>query len=190
MGRSRAVGTGRAGARGWGLLAAYAALLYAAIPFTSSTALRFVATPVGRWLFGRGLVLALLVGTGLVLGWLRQVQAPRRSYVALGVAAMAGLVAFHSLAVRPLERVHLPEYGLAAWLAWRAVRPTLGTGAVAYAVAFIVAAAIGLGEEAIQSVTPGRYFAWHDVGVNALGGALGLLVLDAVRAAERGRSPM
>lgn len=168
--------------RDWGALAAYTALVYAAIPFTSSAGLAFVATPLGGWLFGRGLLTAALVGSGLALGWLRQVQAPARAYAALAVAAALGLGAFGWLAVRPLERAHLPEYGLMAYLAWRAVRPAVAGAGAAYAAAFAVTAAIGFGEEAIQSVTPGRYFAWHDVGVNALGAAIGLLVLEAVSA--------
>lgn len=164
--------------RGWGTLAGYGALVYAAIPFTSRVGLNFVATPIGGWLFGRGLALAALVGTGLALGRLRRLRAPMASYVSLGVAAVVTLWALRSLAVRPLERVHLPEYGVAAWLAWRAVRPRVGTDLVGYAAAFAIAAALGWGEEILQSVTPGRYFAWHDVGVNALGAALGLLVVS------------
>jgi hypothetical protein len=157
----------------------YTALVYAAIPFLSRPGLTFVATPIGGWILGRGLVLAVLVGAGLALGWLRRVRAPGRSYVALGLVAATALVTFRSLAAHPLERAHLPEYGIAAWLAWRAARPAVATNGAAYAIAFVVAAAIGLGEELLQSVTPGRYFAWHDVGVNALGAALGLVVLSA-----------
>jgi hypothetical protein len=169
-------------------VAAYTALLYAAVPFTAGAGLRFVATPAGSWIFGRGLALVGLVGGGIALGWLRQVQAPRRSYVMLVLAAVLAGWAFWSLAARPLERIHVPEYAVAAWLAHRALRAVTGGRAVTAALAFLVTAAIGLGEEMLQSITPGRYFAWHDVGVNVLGGTIGLLVIDAVRVAARGSS--
>ena len=39
----------------------------------------------------------------------------------------------------------------------------------------------------IQGWTPGRYFAWHDVGVNALGALLGLIVLGSLRAVSGDR---
>jgi VanZ family protein len=100
-----------------------------------------------------------------------------------------GLYALGALAPRPLERAHLPEYGLAAYLAWRAARPALGAGVGCYAAALGTAAVIGWVEEVVQGATPGRYFAWHDVGVNALGAALGLGVLASLRAAAADRDP-
>jgi hypothetical protein len=169
----------------WRALAAYAALVYVAMPFTSSIGLAFVATPLGGWLFGRGLVLGALVAGGIALGQLRRTAAPWPAYAGLGLVAGVGLVAVGRLAARPLERAHLPEYAVAAWLAWRALGASGKAVAVRYAGAFVLAASIGWGEELLQRVTPGRYFAWHDVGVNALGGALGLVLVASLSSGRR-----
>lgn len=177
-----------AGARSaWRLLAAYTALVYAAIPFTSGVGLAFVAAPLGGWLFGRGLVLGALVAAGIAFGQLRRIRAPWAAYAGLVSVAVVGLVAVQRLAARPLERAHLPEYAVAAWLAWRALGATGAVHVRRYVGAFVLATAIGWGEELIQSVTPGRYFAWHDVRVNALGAALGLVVVASVSGTRRAR---
>jgi VanZ family protein len=71
----------------------------------------------------------------------------------------------------PIGRIHLPEYALLAVLAARAFgegrRATLGGGAAA--------AAIGLIDEGVQGVTPGRVFDWWDVALNAAAALLGAL---------------
>jgi VanZ family protein len=77
-----------------------------------------------------------------------------------------------------IEQVHLLEFGLlgvVGGLAGRGSRRSVA-GQVAAAVA-----AIGLADELLQALMPGRYFAWSDVGLNALGGLLGLVLARALR---------
>ena len=172
--------------RRWAALAAYTALVYAAIPFTGELGLAFLRTTVGQWVFGPGLVLIVVVGATGVLVWLQRRGAPRWAYALIGITGGAYLTTLHSLAVRPLERIHLPEYGVMAWLAWLAVRGHRTPAWLAYVAAVVITAALGLGEELIQHVVPGRFFDWQDVRLNALSGVLGLLVLAAMRSGEGG----
>jgi hypothetical protein len=80
--------------------------VYAAIPFTAALGNAFVATPVGSWVFGPGLLLVVLLGAAGILGWLRRRGAPLWAYLLIGLAGAAYFVVLGSLAVRPLERVH------------------------------------------------------------------------------------
>jgi VanZ family protein len=168
----------------WGVLAAYVAGVYAAIPFTADLGNAFVATPVGRWVFGPGLLLVVLGGGAGILAWLRGRHAPLWAYLLIGFAGAAYFEVLGSLAVRPLERVHLPEYGVAACLAWFAVRSHRVSAGVAFAATFALTALIGWGEEVIQYFVPGRFYDWRDVTLNALSAWLALLVLVALRSGE------
>ena len=175
--------------RRWGVLAGYTALLYLVVPYTPRVGLACLRTPAGGFLFGRGLVALVLLGAVALVAAFRRWQAPWTAYALLLAAGAGYLAALRWLGVRPLERVHLPEYGLAALLAWRALRPSLGSDGAASVAAFALAAAIGWGEELVQAVTPGRYYALGDVAANALAAALALVVLAAVRTARSGCAP-
>lgn len=75
----------------------------------------------------------------------------------------------------PAERVHLVEYGiLPALVAWaigdgRPLRSRLVAGA-------LVGGAVGLGDEIIQGLTPGRFAQLSDVALNASSAGLGAIV--------------
>jgi len=113
---------------------------------------------------------------------LRRRRAPARAYAALAVAAAGYALAFSWLSAQHLERTHLPEYGIAAWLAWRAVAPLVPGPLAGYAAGAALAAAIGYGDELLQSIVPGRYYDLRDVGMNALGSVLAVIVIAAARA--------
>jgi hypothetical protein len=144
------------------------------------------ATGVGGWFLGKGMALAVVVVGALLLARLVRRAAPWQAYVALSAAAIGYTLALSWLRAQHLERVHLPEYGVAAWLAWWALVP-LVPGPGSYAAAAGTAAAIGWGDELIQWVTPGRFYDNRDVAANALGALLGILVLVVVRAGSAGR---
>src|SRR5262249_8040237 len=97
-------------------------------------------------------------------------------------AAVTYVVAFSWLQSQHLERTHLPEYGVIAWLAWRAVAPLVPGTATGYGVAAALRAAIGDGDELLQRIVPGRVYDPRDIAMNALGAVLGVLVLAAVHA--------
>ncbi|MFC1736399.1 VanZ family protein [Candidatus Hydrogenedentota bacterium] len=76
----------------------------------------------------------------------------------------------------PAERVHLPTYGLVAWLYFLAFRSHMGpwraTGA-----ALLVGTCVGFVDECIQWALPDRRFGWNDVWLNFLSVALGLCLV-------------
>ena len=169
-------------ARRWAALGAYVAAIYASLPFAPRLGLRFQRTAPGSWFLGTGLALVVVAGAVALVLALRRRRAPARAYAALAVAAAGYALALSWLSAQHLERTHLPEYGIAAWLAWRAVAPLVPGPLAGYAAGAALAAAIGYGDELLQSIVPGRYYDLRDVGMNALGSVLAVIVIAAARA--------
>ncbi len=164
----------------WATLAVYVALVYASLPYGPRIGRAVTATAAGSFALGRGMSAGIVVAAALVLVWLVRRRAPALAYVGVVVAAAGYALALGWLRSEHLERVHLPEYGIAAWLAWWALAPLVPEPAV-YVAAVVLAAAIGWGDELVQKVTPGRFYDIRDVGANALGAALGTIVLATLR---------
>ncbi|MBI5116822.1 VanZ family protein [Candidatus Poribacteria bacterium] len=75
----------------------------------------------------------------------------------------------------PAERLHLFEYGLLAYLLYRALRydfPEMK----AYSLGFSISSLFGLLDEIIQHFLPNRVFEWRDVATNVIASALGLVI--------------
>ena len=179
----------------WVALALYVAAIYASLPFGPRLGFALLRTAPGSWLLGGGLPLLTVAGALGLAGLLCRRRAPAFAYVLLALAGAGYVIAFSWLRAAHLERTHLPEYGLAAWLTWRAVGPLLPNPLAGYVAGAAIGTAIGYGDELLQSVVPGRYYDLRDVAMNAVGAILGMMVVAAVRsgsarhkAATTGRS--
>ncbi|MDO8580789.1 MAG: VanZ family protein [Candidatus Omnitrophota bacterium] len=90
---------------------------------------------------------------------------------------LLGAVAVYAvLALRlpsPEERLHFLEYGVLAFLIYRALRLDVSSSG-AYMLAFILTSLLGWGDEGIQGILPNRYFQWADVWLNSQSALLGL----------------
>lgn len=99
----------------------------------------------------------------------------------LSVAGFIVIVALLLLGLSvPEERVHFLQYGLMALLARRALEgtsPERGRAAYGIVGAAVLSSALGLLDEILQGSLPSRVFDWRDVGMNATGTSLAL-VLD------------
>ena len=89
----------------------------------------------------------------------------------------------------PAERLHLVEYGLLAYLLYRALRLDFSSGK-AYIIGFLIASGFGFLDELIQYFLPNRVFEARDAMTNVLAAGLGLLALRVVINPDptRGRS--
>jgi VanZ like protein len=141
-------------------------------------------TAPGTWVLGPGLAAAGAVAVAALGRRLARRRAPLWAWLAVGAVAVVAGITLARLRAARLERTHLPEYGVAAALAWRAVVPLLPAGVSSYLVAALLAAAIGWGDELLQAVTPGRHYDVRDVALNALGAVLGVIVLAAARTGD------
>lgn len=168
--------------RAWSVLALYVVVLYGLLPLGPAIGLGAIRTAPGAWLLGPGLgVIGAIAGVALLVRLWRR-GAPPWAFAALAVAAIGYYVAFTSLRAARLERTHLPQYGIAAWLAWRAVSPHVRSPLAGYVAAALIGTAIGWGDELIQAILPNRVYDLRDVAMNAAGAVLGVVVLAACRA--------
>ena len=78
----------------------------------------------------------------------------------------------------PVEGAHYLEYGLLGYLLFRAWRFSIPDPA-AYFASFLSATLIGILDEVIQWIVPGRFWDLPDVGMNAFASGLVLLALGA-----------
>ena len=168
----------------WLGLGAYAALLYGLLPFGPAIGRAVQATTAGRFVLGRGAGWIVALGAIAIVVRLRRRAAPASAWALAVLVGLGYALALGWLRAVRLERVHLPEYGIAAWLAWRALVPSLGDRWPVYVAAWVLAAAIGWGDELVQGMTPGRYYDVRDIGANALGAGLGVMALAVWRAGD------
>jgi hypothetical protein len=163
------------------VLGAYVALIYASLPVGPRIGLAILRTRPGAWVLGPGVTAIIVAGAVGLLLRLRYRRAPWWAYGAVGVAALGYGLGFSWLQAQHLERTHLPEYGVVAWLAWRAVAPLVSGTFAGYAAAVAIGSAIGYGDELLQAVIPGRVYDLRDVAMNVLGTVLGMVVIAALR---------
>jgi len=162
------------------VLAGYVAIIYTSLPWGPWIGLHLMRTRPGAWLLGPGLGVVATVGVLALLVVLRRRRAEAWAYAAILIAGVGYAVALSALRANRLERTHLVEYGVAAWLAWRALAATAPGEPWTYVAAAALASAIGYGDELLQAIVPGRYYDLRDVAMNATGALLGTLVIAAV----------
>lgn len=165
------------------MLAAYVVAIYGLLPVGPGVGGAVIRTSVGAWLFGSGTVILTAGGAALILLALRRRAASWWWFGQLAVVTLGYVLALRWLHTYRLERFHLPEYGVAAWLSWRAVAPLLDTASRRYTAAAAVASIIGVGDEVLQIFVPGRVFDPRDIVANVVAVLLGLALLPVLRTA-------
>ena len=101
------------------------------------------------------------------------------SWILIAFVFLAYVVVFIWLKI-PEEKIHLIEYGILAFLIFRAAVLDFGETR-SYAISFVLASLIGWGDEGIQYLLPNRYYEWHDVFINCISVMLGLFLLFSFR---------
>jgi hypothetical protein len=158
-------------------LAAYTVVLYGLLPYGPAIGASVQGSALGRFVLGRGAGWIVAAGAVAVAWRLRRRSAAARAYMLAAVTAFGYALALGWLRAIRLERVHLPEYGLAALLAWRALVPSMGERTATLVGAALLASLIGWGDEIVQGLTPGRVYDVRDIAANAAGAVLGTLVI-------------
>lgn len=155
--------------RAWALVLAWVAAIY----LTSGQA-RSVNDWLRQWpaypVFIA--ILCLLFLTVFITAGLEKRALNRKQWFFTGLIAALYTATVFYLQI-PAERVHLVQYGICAVLFYRALRHHMGAGRAVFP-AWILTALAGFLDEVIQGCTPGRYFGWGDVILNAWSGVMAL----------------
>ena len=85
----------------------------------------------------------------------------------------------------PAERIHFLEYGLLAFLAYKALEKDMIQKKSLYALTLLMVAAVSLLDEGIQYLLPNRVGELRDVALNVVSGILGLVITSVIIRAER-----
>ncbi|MBF0212865.1 MAG: VanZ family protein [Magnetococcales bacterium] len=152
----------------WAVVAGYLLTIYLTLPLTpivSKAAFKFL----GKRETGLIISLVLLIIlAGMIWVMFRHIRAERRIKALLPFVALIGVASHID---NPVERVHLLEYGILAFLLFRAMGQPRGARLFWTYLLVLVA---GLSDETIQWMLPNRYFDLRDVGMNGVGAACGL----------------
>jgi hypothetical protein len=159
--------------RSWALLAGWTLVIYLTAPLARSVQ-RLVSGSLGRGAFTLLVLAAIATALFLAARSLREASAAERLSRGAWLAAVAAVAAAWTLRLygyAPEEAVHFLEYGVLGGLAFRALAHRVRDWGI-YPAAGLVGSLAGTGDEVLQWLTPGRHFAFGDIGLNAGAGAL------------------
>jgi len=130
---------------------------------------KFVSARWGRAFFGYGVLAATAAAFCILvfaLVFRLKVRSPSNY---LWLAAVASLYVYFTLQLwrAPEEAVHFLEYGLLGFFLFRALSLTIHDKSI-YPTAFLIGSLIGIFDEVLQWMMPGRYWDFRDAGLNAL----------------------
>ncbi len=137
-----------------------------------------VTTLAGRSFFGYSVLFAA-AATFLYLVYILYYRLKIRAlsnYIWLMLISAAYVYFTLKLWANPEEAIHFIEYGLLGFFLFRAFRHHISDTSI-YLAAFLSGALVGIFDEILQWIVPGRYFDFRDVGLNALSSGLFQLLL-------------
>ena len=138
---------------GWLILVSYTLLIFVTLPWVRQV-WDFVGDRNGT------IILAIAYTASVGIHYFRN-----RSLLFIGIIC-AAIFAVYKLIPLPIERIHLIEYGIMGWLAYK----VLGKKG------FIYIFVVGILDEVIQGILPSRVFDMHDIYMNLFGGTLGVII--------------
>ncbi len=150
----------------WAYVALWSGLIFATVPFVRSGS-DYVRSRWGGEAFTYGVtaIVILVAGTGVAL-LLKQRQSTFAGYVwLLGIAGLVIYLTFGLRAGTPEEAVHFVQYGMLSLLFYRAFTHRVRDYSI-YAAAAIAGTIVGMVDETVQWLTPGRHFAVRDIWLN------------------------
>jgi len=144
-----------------------------------------------RLIIGGAIATAVIAALVYALGSIRDRRAWR--YTGLGVAIggavlYASLVATGNLLVDVVEHVHFVEYGVIAWLFYRAWLPLDDGTAIIWAL--LAGTLAGIVDESVQAYIPGRVGEAHDIFLNLVSVTCGLCFAASVDPPARFSIPL
>jgi len=184
--------------RKWGLVCSYTVGIFAISPYLPqllrAATIRWSNSSVSHFVLGLEILIALLVLT-LAFGFLiRRKKKSTIFLISVGSIFLLSLVIYQFIP-NPYEFTHLPEYAILSILVLRAIDSRKDRSPDTkqeknlqhvifknpYLLSGLITGTVGTADEVYQHFLPGRFYDWHDVFLNILGGILGLLIFWGTR---------
>jgi len=142
-----------------------ALVIFCMVPLTR-TVQAFVAEHIGRGIFTYVVFAAIAIGALAAVRYLWRRPMPGRSGY-FWLAAVAAAFAWYTVVLSgdPEESLHFVEYGVLSLLLYRALSHRVRDPSI-YVAAALIGAMVGMMDEAIQWITPGRYWGLRDIWFN------------------------
>ena len=157
----------------WLLAGLWSLAIFATIPIARAIQ-AVVSEHLGRQAFAYLTATVLLLAGALAIRQaVRRRKAPA-SYVWLAVVGVAFGVYTYRLRHNPEEALHFVQYGLLGVLVYRAVSHRVRDWTI-YWTAAAIGGCVGVVDEFLQWVTPGRFWGLQDIWIDFLGAALAML---------------
>src|SRR5947207_4578831 len=144
-----------------------------------------------RLIIGGGITAAVIVALVYALTTIRDRRGWRYAGLAVAVSGAvlyARLVATGNLLVDVVEHVHFVEYGVIAWLFYRAWRPLDDGAAIVWPL--LAGTLVGIVDESVQAFIPGRVGEAHDIFLNVVAVSCGLCFAASVDPPARVSIPL
>ena len=161
----------------WAAVLFYVTFIYSTLNIAPSIADKLDAFLSGRLDLMLYAVYSAVIGVLVLYILLVRKQKSVLKYFVL-TFAVCGFFAVINYAQTPAEKIHLGEYGLLGILLYNALKIEFNRfDFKLYIYAVVMCTAIGVIDEVIQGILPNRFFDWRDIFMNAISGALPLLVI-------------
>ena len=157
----------------WLIVGLWSLAIFAAIPI-ARTIQRFVSEQWGRVTFAYLTVALVVLALGLTIRHLLRKRRTPASYVWLTAVAIAFCGYTYQLRHLPEEALHFVQYGVLGVLAYRALSHRVRDWTI-YLTAATIGCCVGIVDEFLQWVIPGRFWGLQDIWIDFLGAALALL---------------
>ncbi|MDT8386361.1 MAG: VanZ family protein [Thiogranum sp.] len=159
----------------WLYVSVWSLFVFASIP-VARTLQSAIRAHLGREAFLYGVMTVILVSSLGAASWLRfrHTRAAPANYLWLAGVTLVFVAYTWHLRSNPEEAMHFIQYGVLALLVYRALTHHI-TDTGIYVAAALVTAAIGIVDEALQWLTPGRVWGLADIWLNSFAALLTLL---------------
>lgn len=155
----------------WLWVVLWSLIILAAIPL-ARTIQAYVSAHWGRTTFTYIVITVIVAALAFIIVYLIRLKtASRRHYIWLVITSTIFIAYTWSLRKNPEEAVHFIQYGVLGVLLFRALSHRIRDVSIYFSAA-IIGTIIGTIDEAIQWLTPERYWAYSDIWINFLAVAL------------------
>jgi VanZ family protein len=159
----------------WVLLCAVGIILTVPIARSIQT---FIKDTIGREFFTYSVLFTIIAASASLLYFFIYRLRVKKVSQYIWLFICAGLYIHFTIELRkyPEEAIHLIEYGLLSYFLFRALSHKIRDWTV-YLSAVSIASFVGITDEFIQWITPGRYWGLKDIEINAIGSGILLLAI-------------